>query len=96
MPRQTGTFHTAHASKYLQQMCKHFAHKVEVNYDPTHGEAKMPFGTATFDATDELLTVTLDAQAPEQLDKARDVIDVHLQKFAFREEFDGMNWEEAV
>ena len=27
---QTGTFTTDHASKYLQQLCKHFAHKIEV------------------------------------------------------------------
>lgn len=93
MIKQTGTFNTANASKYLQQLCKHFAHKVEVTYDPTHGEAAMPNGPAVFDATDEMLTITVSGDSAEKLEQMRHVIDIHLKKFAFREEFEAMNWE---
>ena len=37
--REIGTFTTPNASKYLQQLCKHFAHKVDVEYDETRGKA---------------------------------------------------------
>lgn len=28
---------TAHASRYLQQLCKHWAHRFEVTFDPHQG-----------------------------------------------------------
>ena len=88
MTQQTGTFQTLHASKYLQQMCKHFAHKVDVTYSETRGDAVMPFGAASFDATADLLTVSLKVETDAQLEQARHVIDIHLKKFAFRENFE--------
>lgn len=33
---------TPNAGKYLQQLCKHFAHKVEVDYGDGHGSAASP------------------------------------------------------
>lgn len=38
--QQTGTFMTPNASKYLQQLCKHFAHKVAVVFDETEGRRR--------------------------------------------------------
>ena len=43
---QTGTFQTPQASKYLQQLCRHFAHKVAVEYDASQGRAALPPGPA--------------------------------------------------
>lgn len=43
----TGVFATAQASKYLQQLCKHFAHKVEVTYGAQSGSAALPPGPAS-------------------------------------------------
>ncbi|MGH1464796.1 MAG: DUF2218 domain-containing protein [Cognatishimia sp.] len=94
MTEQTGIFKTAHASKYLQQMCKHFAHKVDVTFDETHGEAQLPSGTALFDANKDRLSVSITGKTDDERAQARHVIDVHLQKFAFREAFEAMNWDE--
>ena len=33
----TGTYATPNGSKYLQQLCKHFAHKAEVTFDSLSG-----------------------------------------------------------
>lgn len=46
MATQIGTFPTAHASRYLQQPCKHFGHRVEVFYDEKTGRAALPPGPA--------------------------------------------------
>ncbi len=96
MPQQTGTFQTAHASKYLQQMCKHFSHKVEVTFDKTHGEAVLPYGPVLFDATEAVLTIEINGETAGQREKSRHIIDIHLQKFAFREGFEAMIWTKAV
>ncbi|WP_460272434.1 DUF2218 domain-containing protein [Celeribacter sp. ULVN23_4] len=96
---QTGRFETQHASKYLQQLCKHFAHKVEVEYTSTAGQAALPSGPATLEANEQSLIVRLTAQDDVGMGKARAIIDVHLKKFAFREAFEEMAWgpmEKAV
>jgi hypothetical protein len=96
MTQQIGTFQTVHGSKYLQQMCKHFAHKVAVTYDEEKGHATMPFGTVDFAATEKTLSVTLVVESEVQLEQARHVIDIHLQKFAFREKFETMFWKDVT
>ena len=40
--QQSGTFQTPNASKYLQQLCKHFEHKVAVVFDESEGRAALP------------------------------------------------------
>jgi uncharacterized protein len=34
---ETGRFEASHASKHLQQLCKHFSHKLDVQYDEREG-----------------------------------------------------------
>lgn len=88
----TGKFNTDKASKYLQQLCKHFSHKIDVRFDDTSGEVALPPGPARLTATDSALLVTIDAQDNDSLDKAKGVIDSHLARFAFRENFTAMDW----
>ena len=93
--QDTGTFQTPNASKYLQQLCKHFAHKIEVEFDETSGRAALPPGPATLTATDDGLRVEISAETDEGLQRARGVIDDHLKRFAFREGFEHMAWTAA-
>lgn len=93
--QDTGTFQTSNASKYLQQLCKHFAHKIEVEFDETSGRAALPAGPATLTATDDALRVEISAETGEGLERARHVIDDHLKRFAFREGFEQMAWGAA-
>jgi hypothetical protein len=76
------------ASRYLQQLCKHFAHKVAVSYTPEYGQADMPTGPCTMHATDGVLHITCQSDSAEGLEKMQQVIDTHLQKFAWREGLD--------
>jgi len=93
VPKTIGKFQTAQASKYLQQLCKHFAHKVAVEYDQTAGWADLPVGRASLTASDTLLTVEIDLHDLEQKDQGHMIIDSHLEKFAFREDVRTMTWD---
>ncbi|OWU72265.1 2,4-dihydroxyhept-2-ene-1,7-dioic acid aldolase [Marinibacterium profundimaris] len=95
MIKDTGTFATPNASKYLQQLCKHFGHKVEARCDETSGEVALGTGPAVMAAEPELLTIVVHAPDADGLAVARDVIDRHLERFAFREEFANMDWQGA-
>ena len=92
---ETGQFETPNGSKYLQQLCKHFAHKVIVEYDDEEGLAALPAGPARLYASATGLRVEITAEDAEGLIRARHVIDDHLKRFAFREGFEGMAWQAA-
>ncbi len=85
-------FKTPNGSKYLGQLCKHFAHKVEVEFDDTHGHAALPPGPAQMHADADGLMFTISAQDDKGLQTARFIIEDHLKRFAFRENFTALNW----
>ncbi|SCZ64775.1 hypothetical protein SAMN04488118_105317 [Epibacterium ulvae] len=91
----TGHFSTENASKYLQQLCKHFGHKVEVTFDETQGTVGLGMGPATLRAASDTLEIEVTAEDDEGLVHARQIIDSHLKRFAFREEFEAMSWHSA-
>lgn len=92
MPLITGHFATPNASKYLQQLCKHFGHKVEVEFDENAGQAALPIGPAQMTANAEGLSVSIELNDIEDRSKAQSIIDSHLARFAFREDFKAMEW----
>ncbi|MEI9966011.1 MAG: DUF2218 domain-containing protein [Caulobacteraceae bacterium] len=77
---------TESASRYLQQLCKHWGHKYETSFDPKHGEISLPMGPCVMDAEPTELTVTLTTEDPAGLDRFETVVADHLRRFAFREE----------
>jgi len=92
MPTTTGFYETENGSKYLQQLCKHFGHKVETSFDPHKGWVAFEMGTAYLSATDGGLTVTATVEDAKAVRVVHDVIDRHLEKFAFREPEKTMVW----
>lgn len=89
------TVPTAHASRYLQQLCKHWQHNLTVEYDANHGTVVFPRDArgadhpadalVTFDAGDDALTVRIEASSTEQLEGLEGAVARHLDRFAFRE-----------
>ena len=73
---------TAKASQYLQQLCKHFGHKVPVEFDELDGSISLPFGTCVLQARGEELVLTVEGADTGKLEQ---VIGNHLERFAFRE-----------
>lgn len=76
---------TAHASRYLQQLCKHWGHKFEVQFTPTDGRIQMSAATLILDADAEGLGLHLTADAAD-LARMEQVVAEHLKRFAFKEE----------
>jgi hypothetical protein len=86
---------TASASKYLQQVCKHWQHNLTVEFTPEHGTIVFPKnargaewpgdGLVTFDAGDDALEVRIEATAPGQLEGLKGAVARHVDRFAFRE-----------
>ena len=75
---------TQHASRYLQQLCKHFGHKVPVEFTAQVGKIDLPFGTCQLTATASALRLQASA-ADDVIDRTEKVIGDHLARFAFRE-----------
>ena len=96
---------TGHASKYLQQVCKHWEHNLAVNFDAAHGTVAFPKdargadwpgdATVTFDAVDGALRVRIDASAPGQLEGLKGAVQRHVDRFAFREAPLAFAWTDA-
>jgi hypothetical protein len=80
------TVATEHASRYLQQLCKHFQHKLPVTFDETKGQVDFTIGSCRLDAKEGVLTMSLNAPDEVQMAQLQDVVVRHLVRFAFREE----------
>jgi hypothetical protein len=86
MARSIARVPTQSASRYLQQLCKHWGHKFQVEFDPEHGRIELPFGPCLLDARAEALVVTLETSDRAGFDRFESVVADHLKRFAFREE----------
>lgn len=84
--RSVAEIETVHASRYLQQLCKHFAHKTEVSYDAQQGRIALQAGDCSLAAADGRLVLTVSGADLAALDRLEDVVARHLVRFAFREE----------
>src|SRR4028118_32415 len=84
---------TTSASRYLQQLCKHWAHNLAVTFDSNEGRIVFPKdvrgglnfpgeGTVTLRAHEAELEVLVDATAPEQLEGLKGAVASHLDRFA--------------
>lgn len=82
------TVRTASASQYLQQLCKHFAHKVTVRYDAEAGHVAFPCGTADMTARGDVLNIRCECPDPAAQDATHRIIDDHLLRFAWKEKLD--------
>ncbi len=88
----TATVPTASGSPYLQQLCKHWSHKFEVSFTPEQGTIHFPESTAILTAEPEALVVVIDADDPAVVERMKDVVASHLDRFAFREAPLGFRW----
>ncbi|SES43059.1 hypothetical protein SAMN04490244_1237 [Tranquillimonas rosea] len=86
---------TAHASRYLQQLCKHFAHKIEAEHTAEAGECRFPHSTASFRAESDALDIVISSDSRDGLESGKDVVWSHLRRFAFREELPEPRWQAA-
>lgn len=96
---------TKSASRYLQQLCKHWAHNMAVEFDAERGKVIFPRdargadwpGDAVFTMTAEpdALDCRIEASAPGQLEALKGAVERHLDRFAFREAPLTYDWRDA-
>ncbi|MDR6126015.1 hypothetical protein QE361_003541 [Sphingomonas sp. SORGH_AS802] len=87
---------TLSASRYLQQLAKHWSHKMEVSFTAEEGSIAFPNGAhlamrADSETLDLVLTVPEDGDLP----RMREVVASHIDRFAFREGPLTYDWREG-
>ena len=91
----SGFAKTEKASRYLQQLCKHWEHNLKVEFTAEHGTIVFPrdargadwpgAGLVTLDAKPDGLAIRVDASAQGQLEGLKGAVERHVDRFAFRE-----------
>lgn len=86
---------TESAGRYLQQLCKHWSHNLNVEFSPEAGTVVFPRnarganwsgdGKLTLAAHPGNLECTIEASSADHLDALKGVVASHLDRFAFRE-----------
>jgi len=87
---------TPDASRYLQQLCKHWSHKLAVTFTPTEG--RVPFNDSAvclMNASPDALKLRVEAPTTEEATRLADVVWKHLERFAFRAPLDAPDWRAA-
>jgi len=93
---------TEHGSRYLQQLCKHWAHNLAVDFTPEQGKVTFPRdgrgaswradAVLTMIAHPDTLECRLAASEPGQLEVLKGAVASHLDRFAFREAPLAFDW----
>ena len=93
---------TANGSRYLQQLCKHWAHNLTVEFTAERGTLTFPRdargadwpgdAVVTMIAHPEALECRVEASAEDQLVALEGAVARHLDRFAFREAPLAFDW----
>lgn len=83
---------TPNASRYLQQLCKHWGHRFDVTFSPEHGEIDFGDGRCLLDAKPDFLEIVVNGE-PDNMDGLEDAVAEHLNRFAHREGALEIDWQ---
>ena len=96
---------TTKASRYLQQLCKHWSHNLTVEFTEQKGGVVFPRNARGADwpgdavllmqAHDDGLECRLEASAAGQLEALKGAVARHIDRFAFREAPLAFNWQDV-
>lgn len=102
----TASVPTDNGSRYLQQLCKHWAHNLAVDYTTRKGAIIFPKNarganwpddaTVVMEAMPGTLECRIGASAAEQLNGLKEALARHLDRFAFREAPLRFDWRSEV
>ncbi|MCC2606953.1 DUF2218 domain-containing protein [Planctobacterium marinum] len=88
MSEQQSQFHRAaevqthNGSKYLQRLCKHFAHRVTAKWSEHQGNVNFAEGTCTLWSDARSLKMVCRADSEQELAEIVDTLDRHFIRFA--------------
>ena len=95
MSTSTARVPTTSGAKYVQQLCKHWSHKLDVSLWENKGVVRFPSAIATMEATADAILVTIEGQEEETVERMKGVIANHLDRFAFREAPLSFDWSNS-
>lgn len=94
---------TRSGSRYLQQLCKHWSHNLDVSFTPERGTIVFPRdargadwpgdGLVTLIAQEAGLEVKIEASSPAHLEGLKGAVARHLDRFAFKEAPLTFDWQ---
>lgn len=97
---------TESGSKYMQQLCKHWSHNLEVSFDAAQGRVVFPRdargadwpdqAVATMIVHPDTLECRIDASSADHLEALKGTLARHLDRFAFREAPLAFDWQDAA
>lgn len=86
---------TTSASRYLQQLCKHWQHNLEVEFTTEQGSIVFPQdargasrpgdAVVRLSAKDASMDIRIEATSEAQRDGLKGAVERHVDRFAFRE-----------
>jgi uncharacterized protein len=92
MPTVNASVPTVNGAKFLQQLCKHWSHRLEVEFSDRKGVVTFPGAVVNLEAEADALQVTIEGKDSEEVERMKGVVSSHLDRFAFREAPLRFNW----
>ena len=91
---RSGVVNTENGAKYVQRLCKHFAHKVQAHWEESQGQVQFEMGSADMVATTDELRLICKANNTIDLGDIVDTIDRHFERFAKADEL-VLQWQQV-
>lgn len=95
MSKTTAIVPTENGWKYIQQLCKHWSHKLTTELSDNKGVVTFENATAVMICDANAITVTIESEAQDVLERLKGVVSSHLDRFAFREAPLPFEWQDA-
>lgn len=95
MRREMARVPTENGARYLQALCKHWSHKLDVTLDGSTGTVRFPEAVTTMTAEPDVLVVLVEAADEGTVERIKGVVAAHLDRFAFREAPLRFDWAEG-
>jgi hypothetical protein len=91
------TIPTNEASRYLQQLCKHWSHRLKVTFTPETGYVAFDDDSACLMTADgEGLALRIETTDASKAARLAQVVFEHLQRFSFRNPLPQASWTEGA
>lgn len=71
---------------YMRQLCKHFGHRVPTSFDDNAGRIEFESGDCNLTAGTDELTLEVSAAESDQVQRLKDVVGRHLERFGRRDQ----------
>jgi hypothetical protein len=94
MTSSTARVSTEKPKRYMEQLCKHFEHKIPVTRSEAENTITFTAGVCKLTTEDNALILNVEAANDADLATLQDVVARHLVRFMFREAVD-VQWQAA-